>query len=250
MAKTYRTIQQWNHWLTHFLGKSILDAEEKALTALLAGKFGKSTILIGVPHQNILLQASNLPCRYLLGPLLHRDKYIRYIESAFYELPLQSGSVDQVILPHTLEFLDNPNQLLSEACRVVKPEGHIFILGFNPYSLWGIKKHFGKDKAIPWSGNFISALTVKKWLGLADFELEKQEMVLFRPPTQHFSLYKKLKFLEWLGKKCYKPFGGIYLLQARAKVTPLTPIRMHWTQEISGIGIRAGTLPGPSIRNY
>ena len=99
-----------------------------------------------------------------------------------------------------------------------------------------------KNKSIPWSGNFIPAAKIKKWLLLADFELEKQSMVLFRPATQHLSLYNKLKFLEWLGKKCYKPWGGVYILKAKAKVIPLTPIRMHWKQELSGLRLPAGTM--------
>ena len=54
------------------------------------------------------------------------------------------GSIDLVILPHILECIDNPRQLLAEACRIIKPEGHIIICGFNPHSLWGLKKIMGK----------------------------------------------------------------------------------------------------------
>lgn len=250
MAKTYRYIQQWNHWLTHFLGKALLAEEQRLLLSYLSTHFGKNSLLIGVPHQKVLLKTSLIHQQILLSPLLEKENTITYVEAEFYELPIQSGSVDQVILPHTLEIIDNPHQLLSEACRVVKPEGHIFILGFNPYSLWGLKRYFTNDKKVPWSGNFIPSSTVKKWLSLADFELVKQDMLLFRPPTQHLALFQKLKYLEWIGKKCYKPFGGVYMLQAKAKVVPLTPIRLHWKQELSGVRVSIGTIPGPSIRNH
>lgn len=250
MARTYRIVLQWNHWLTTFLGKGLLNSEHKALSRLLVDQYGKTSLLLGVPHQYTLLKNSTLPYQFLLGPLLTHDKNFHAIEATFYELPIQSGSVDQVILPHTLELIDNPHQLLSEACRIIKPEGHIFILGFNPYSLWGLKKYLSKGLNTPWSGNFISASVVKKWLALADFELENHRMLLFRPPTQHQSLFNKLNFLEWLGDKCYNPFGGVYILQAKAKVIPLTPIRLHWTQELSGVNISPGSIPGPSIRNH
>lgn len=236
MAKAYHYIRQWNHWLTHFLGKSLLEAEQHILLSLLSNLFGKTSVLLGVPHQKKLLQTSESNYKILLSPLLDREKtpLSYFIEGEFYEIPIQSGSVDQVIVPHTLEFIDNPHQLLSEACRIVKPEGYIFILGFNPYSLWGLKQKLMNHKNIPWSGNFIPAATIKKWLALSDFELVKHEMLLFRPPTQHQSFYNKLKPLEWIGNKCYKAFGGVYILQAKAKVTPLTPIRLHWTQELTG----------------
>lgn len=249
MAKTYRKIQQWNHWLTSFLGRDVLDQERKLLQSLLIEKYCKNALLIGSPYQQDLLQSSNASCQFLLGPLLNRNPEIHYIEGELYELPIQSGSVDQVILPHALEFIDNPHQLLSEACRIVRPEGNIYILGFNPVSLWGLKKCLTNHSHVPWSGNFIQLSTVKKWLALADFELEKQCMILFRPPTQHYELYEKLKCLEWIGKKCYKSFGGVYLLQAKAKVVPLTPIRLHWKQELSGVRVSVG-IPGSSIRNH
>lgn len=248
MAKVYQAIHQWNHWLTHFLGKSLLEAEQSKLETILRGRFGKSAVLLGVPHQSPLLQSVVAPCPYLLGPLVNRDKQIHYIEGDFHELPIQSGSVDHVILPHTLEYLDNPRQLLSEACRIVKPEGYLYILGFNPYSFWGLRRYLAKHKHIPWSGNFLKANTIKKWLELADFELQQQDMILFRPPFQRPSLYQKFKFLEWIGQKCFRALGGVYILQAKAKVIPLTPIRLHWKQELSGVRISTTTL-GPTIRN-
>jgi SAM-dependent methyltransferase len=249
VAKTYRIIQQWNHWVVQALGKNILFAEHQALSALLTSYFGKNAVLIGVPNQFPLLSGSKLPFTYVMSPLLNRDKNIRYIEGEYYNLPIQTASVDQVILPHTLEFLDNPHHLLLEACRIIKPEGRIFILGFNPFSFWGVKKYLMKHKNIPWSGNFLPPSTVKKWLTLADFELERQEMIVFRPPLKNQKIYDSLNFLEWIGKKCYKPFGGVYILQAKAKVIPLTPIRLNWTQELSGVAMNVNTLPGSSIRN-
>ncbi len=248
MVKTYRTIHQWNHWLTSFLGKSLLTAELNALSLLTLGHYGNNALLLGATNQHTLLQSSAVAHQFLLGPLFNREKNMNYIEGEFYELPIQSGSIDQVFVPHMLELTDNPHQLLSEACRIVKPEGYIFIIGFNPYSLWGLKKLQMKNKNVPWSGNFIHPSTIKKWLALVDFELETQQTLYFRPPTQHRNVFNNLKFLEWIGNKCYKPFGGIYIIKAKAKVIPLTPIRMQWTQELSGAGAIDYTISGSSIR--
>lgn len=245
----YRTLQQWDLWLTQFLGHSVLEAEKKFLLNCLSTYFGKQGLLLGVPHQNELLKASVTAHQIVLTPLISKTRQIKTIESEFDELPISSGRVDLVLLPHTLEYLDNPRQLLSEACRIVKPEGHIVILGFNPMSLWGIKKMFSKKNKgiVPWSSNFIRAGSIKEWLSLADFELVKQNTLLFRPPLKHQGLYRKLNFLEWVGRKCGGYFGGVYVLIAKAKVIPLTPIRMRWKQSLPGIRV---TLPGPSMRHY
>lgn len=238
LAHGYRTLQHWDHWLAQqFLGNKLLETEERVFSHLLQKHFGKHVLLIGVPHQYPLLSSTLLPCHSLITPFISQEKKSCFIEGDFHELPIMTGSVDLVMLPHTLELVDNPRQLLSEACRVIKPEGLIILCGFNPYSLWGVKKLFGKHKTIPWTLNFLRTQKVKKWLQLADFVMEKHTSTLFTPPLDKASLYNKFHFMEYVGKKCFPTFGGIYILVARAKVIPLTPIRLKWKQPLSGIRI-------------
>lgn len=247
MAKTYRAIQQWDHWLNQFLGHSLLAAEQQFLPTLLKERYGKHTLLIGSPSQEALLNASEMPFHLLLSPLHLRHKTVISIESTFYELPIASGSIDLVLLPHTLEHVDNPRKLLAESCRIVKPEGHIIIFGFNPYSLWGIKKILMRSQHMPWAGNFIASKVVKNWLTLDDFELCTQHKILFRPATNHPKLYERMKFFEWLGNKFFYTFGSVYILEARAKVIPLTPIKLSWQQKLSGM-LPTTRLSGSSMR--
>lgn len=248
MAKTHRAIQHWNHWLNQPLGRRVLEAEQQFLPHLLTDCYGQHALLIGVPHQHELLKFSSISHQVLLSPLINKNKTIRSIESDLYELPVHDASIDLVLLPHTLELIDNPRKLLNEACRVVKPEGFIIIFGFNPYSLWGLKKCFTHHQETPWTGNFIPAGSVKKWLQLADFELINQDALLFRPPLQHHDvIYQKIKFLEWIGNKLWTPLGGVYMLMAKAKVIPMTPIKLHWKQQLYGVQV---STSGPSIRNW
>lgn len=241
----YRTLQHWNQWLKQqFLGTSLLEAEQQAISEMLEKQFGKHALLIGVPHQNHLLQSTSIPCHTLISPLINHDRKANYVEGDFHELPIHTGSIDVVLLPHTLEFVDNPRQLLAEACRIIKPEGVILISGFNPLSAWGARKMLVKHKVAPWSGTFIHANKVKRWLQLADFAMEKQKSILFRPPVSRRSFYQNLVFLEYLGNKVFPSFGGVYILLARAKVIPLTPIRLKWKQQLSGIRIST-SISGP-----
>lgn len=234
MAYGYHTLQHWNQWLSHqFLGNSLLEAEEQILARLLEKHYGKHAVLIGVPKQAELLKSIHIPYQSLLTSLIPKDNLSHCIESDFHELPLLTGSIDLVVLPHTLELVDNPRQLLSEACRIIKPEGLIVICGFNPYSTWGVRKLLTKKRTAPWSGNFMQPYKVKSWLRLADFEMEKQRTALFRPPVKKSAVYQKMHFLETFGSKCLPLFGGVYVLLARAKVIPLTPIRLKWKQQLS-----------------
>jgi len=239
-------VQQWEQWLGQFLGETLIKTEQHFLATRFAERYGKYSLLLGVPHQHSMLDPLTINKHVVLSPLINKNTKITYIEGSYKELAIASGSVDFVVIPHTLDFVDNPVQLLNEACRVVKPEGDIVIFGFNPYSLWGLTKWWHGHKTIPWSGNFIPPAKIKNWLMLADFELVRQDMLMFRPPLQRRSLMQKLAFLEWLGAKSHAFFGGVYVINAKAKVTPLTPIRLHWKQQISALRV---TMPGPTMRD-
>jgi SAM-dependent methyltransferase len=191
-----------------------MKAEQHLLSQLLANHYGKQAVLIGSPAQFPLLNSTPVLRHTILTPLAPQptdEKNTSIIETDFHELPLLSGSVDLVILPHTLEFIDNPQHLLAEACRVIKPEGLIAICGINPYSLWGLKK---------WMGHVIPSQKVQHWLSLNEFVLEKKSLTLYQP-----------SFIKHL-----LPFmGSVYVLIARAKVIPMTPIRLKWKQQLSSI---------------
>lgn len=203
---------------------------------MLKRHFGKHAALIGVSHQYQLLDASLLPCHTLLSPILHHDKRIMTIESDFRHLPIATGSIDLALLPHTLELIDHPRQLIAEACRIIKPEGLIVISGFNPISMWGLRKLFSHSRIQPWENNFIQASKIKSWLKLYDFQLEQHQCTLYRPPVGQRTIFEKLSFLE-SAAKFLNTLGGTYVLTARAKVVPLTPIKMKWKQQLSGIRI-------------
>jgi len=245
---SHRLIMHWNQWLNQSLGQLIVQTEQEVLKTFLSEVYGKHAVLVGVPHQCELLNPLLLACHLLVTPLHHHSCPVKVIESSLHELPLASGSVDLVLLPHTLELVDNPRQLLAEACRIVKPEGHLIVCGFNIYSMWGLKKLF-----LPIHSSFpvLHSLTsgmVKKWLNLSDFQLVQETTTLYRPPIQNSQVFKKLHFLEWMGHKSRFPWGAVYVLMAKAKVIPLTPIRWRWKQRLAGMPIPTH-IPGPSIRN-
>jgi SAM-dependent methyltransferase len=248
LAYGYKTLQHWNQWLAHhYLGHKLLDAENRALTQVTERHFGKHALLLGVPAQLNLLSSNHLVCQTLASPLPPKTETPDYIESDFHDLPFMTGSVDLVLLPHTLDFIEHPRQLLAEACRIIKPDGLIAIAGFNPFSTWGLRKQVSRLKLVPWTGQFSHPNQVKKWLNLADFAVEQQVTTMFRPPLDQRYFFDKLDFMEKVGTRCFPMWGGAYILLARAKVVPLTPIRMKWKQQLSGIRIST-TISGHIAR--
>ncbi len=245
LAHGYQSLKHWNEWLTEqFLGERLLTAEGFQLTQLLNKHYGKQALLIGVPKQYPLLLSSPILYHSLLTPLAFEERKPHHIQADIHEIPILTGSIDLVMLPHTLELVTNPQKLLAEACRITKPEGLIVICGFNPYSSWALKKVFTYGKKNTWRNHFIHSRQIQHWLKLADFVLEKRMSALFTPPITHPNIYNKFNFLEKVGNRLFPFLGGVYIMLARAKVVPLTPIRLQWKQQLNGIRLPA-TLPGP-----
>ncbi len=96
----------------------------------------------------------------------------RKIQAKSYNLPLQSNSIDMIILPHLLEFDANRFQTMREVERVLKPEGLLVVLNFNPWSLWVRYQYlWDKKMADSWRGHFISRARILDWLKLLNFEV-------------------------------------------------------------------------------
>lgn len=96
----------------------------------------------------------------------------RKIQAKAHHLPLQSDSIDMVIIPHLLEFDAHRFQTMREVERVLKPEGLLVVLNFNPLSLW-VRYQFLWDKkfADSWSGHFIPRSRILDWFKLLNFEV-------------------------------------------------------------------------------
>jgi SAM-dependent methyltransferase len=114
-------------------------------------------------------------------------------------LPLASNSVDVVLLPHTLEFCDNPHGVLREANRVLMPGGHLLMLGYSRYSLWGLREAFRRP---PFGdgAKLIAERRLGDWMGLLGLELTRMERYLYRLPINHGWLSRRSRWLENWGR--------------------------------------------------
>lgn len=218
-------------WYRLDLGRRLLETECAQLAELLPDLFGYHVLQIGCLADTDLLGSSRITHRVVLagesegsGGVVTPGIYARADA-----LPIATDSVDVVLLAHTLEFEADPHGVLREAERVLIPEGHVIILGFNPWSLWGVWRLALSGRVRPpWCGRFISLLRMKDWLALLGFDIVVQRSYFFRPPLQHAGVMKRLRFMEALGSRAWPNMGGAYLLLAKKRVATLTPIKPRW----------------------
>ncbi len=143
------------------------------------------------------------------------------------QLPIASDSVDAVILAHTLDFSPEPHQVLREVERVLIAGGRVIVVGFNPFSLWGLWRLFGRWRGtVPWCGQFLSYPRLNDWLTLMGFGVERMDVMEFRPPTGAM----RLESIERFGRRVWPMLAGVYVVRAVKRVSRVTPVPRRWSR--------------------
>lgn len=239
-------------WYLSPLGQWVAESERVLLDQVLSNLFGYHLVQVGQPAPMDLLSATRVlhstvlmldPCERELPPGSKAELAVGRETT----LPLASDAVDVLLLPHTLDFSVNPHQVLREADRVLIPEGHLVVLGFNPLGLWGlIRLGLGWRGRVPWCGRFISTVKLKDWLALLGFDTILVRGYFYRPPLQRIAVMDRLQFIERFGERYELPFGAGYLLVAKKRVATLTPIRPRWRPRRA---LLPGRLAKPTMQN-
>ncbi|TCJ13194.1 SAM-dependent methyltransferase [Parasulfuritortus cantonensis] len=209
------------NWFDSDVGRYVLEREQAWFDATSADLFGFNALQIGQCHIDFL-RANRMPFRFNAsvadGTLQARPE----------ELPIAGQSIDLLALPHMLEFSPNPHQLLREVERVLRPEGHLLLAGFNPFGLWGLKRTFGSQRGYPWHGRFLHLTRIKDWLSLLGFELLSGRMVCYAPPVNRAGWLRRFRFMEAAGDRWWALGGGVYLLHAVKRVRGMRLIAPRW----------------------
>jgi SAM-dependent methyltransferase len=212
------TAQSLNEWLDTAQGKYVLSREQTYFDHTVADIFGFNALQMGMTGQEFLRQ-SRMPLRVRGDESATAD--VRFCHD---ELPFPCESMDLLLLPHVLEFAENPHQILREVERVLMPEGNLIISGFNPFSLWGLRRALGSKQDYPWCGEFIALKRLKDWLALLGFVVV----------DVRFSALARCCFMDGSGDRRWAGSGGVYFLHAIKRVPGMRLIQPKWNKKLVG----------------
>jgi SAM-dependent methyltransferase len=214
-------------WIETPLGRYLIEREQQFFDDAVADVFGYNALQLGMPEVDFL-RGSRIQLRCRVGSEAHTD-----LRADVRDLPIASSSVDLVVLPHVLEFSEHPHQILREVGRVLVPEGHAVVAGFNPFSLWGWRRKFHRRGDYPWQGRFISLMRVKDWLALLGFEIIGGRMSAYAPPAGQQKWLDRFRFMEAAGDRWWPIAGGVYFLQAVKRVRSVRLIMPKWSDRLA-----------------
>ena len=224
-------------WFAGDLGAAVLEQERAALNDILQDLFGYYLVQLGAVTPIDLLGASRIRVRIVVDPELPPLVEGTCIRARADTVPISSDSIDVVLVHHCLEFAADPHVILREVERILIPEGHVVIVAFNPWSLWGawrlIRKRGGHP---PWYGRFLGLARIKDWLGLLGFDTIEVRPLFFRPPMRHLGVMRRLGFLEKAGERFWPLLAGVHVVVGKKRVATLTPIKTRWRPQRTLVG--------------
>jgi SAM-dependent methyltransferase len=210
-------------WFGGSLGRYLLEKEHAYFDGAVVDVFGYNAFQLGLSEIDFL-RAS----RIVLRCRVDADGTAG-LRADFRDLPIASNSADLILLPHVLEFSANPHEILREVVRVLVPEGQVVISGFNPWSLWGVRRLFARQGGYPWNGRFLNLPRLKDWLTLLGLEITAGQMSCYVPPSINPKWLSRFAFMEAAGDRWWPVAGGVYFLQAIKRVRGMRIITPEWS---------------------
>lgn len=220
--------QALSAWFNSELGRELLTAEDRLLGHILPDLFGYHALQLGQIVPRHLLMDSRIRHRIVADKQLLMVEGLSPLLSLPEQLPLPANSMDIVVLQHLLDVSVNPHAVLREAARVLIPEGHLVIMGFNPWSLWGLWRFCRLPWSdTPWLKRDLSPQRLADWLALLDFDIVGVESAYFMPPIATTGVRQRFMWLEALGQRYWSQGGAAYAVLAKKRVACVTPLRLR-----------------------
>jgi SAM-dependent methyltransferase len=227
---------QVHAWLRSPLGSRLYAIERRLVSEALAQVFGWQLLQIGLwGDDDGLIGDARTQSKTVLAWHGDRASEATLIRSRTDALAIQSDAADAVLLPHTLEYEPDPHEILREVGRILAGEGHLIVLGFRPFSSWGMRHLFAREGFPPGLDRLIGERRLRDWLKLLGFEIVDSRRYLFSLPWGAPNP-TSLSFMERTGETLFPMFAGGYLIKARKRVYTLTPIRPRWRLRTKVVG--------------
>ncbi len=209
-------------WSGTPIGKFIIRSEQNLLDDMLEDIFGYFSLQIGHPHRD-LLENSPISGKFRVGRAQVCD-----IIADYHQLPFASAEVDLVVICHALEFCLYPEIVIRESFRVLRPEGHLVVIGFNAAGPYGLRQYFNLSDKYPFSGNFVSVRRLRDWFAVLGMTVGQGCYLGYTPLWQTKLDGWWQSVFEHAGDRWWPTWGAVYMLRAIKRVPAMRRSVPKW----------------------
>lgn len=129
------------------------------------------------------------------------------------EIPLPEGSVNRVLLIHSIEHSEHLDGLVKEIYRVLTPSGRMLAIVPNRLGLWA------RSPRTPFGyGRPFSMMQMRELLAGNELTVTRSRSALFIPPTHLRLVWKCAAYIEWIGKLLCPFIGGVLMVEAEKQL--------------------------------
>ena len=221
-------LESFEDWYQTPLGRQLLADQRTQVDRLARNLSGARQLHVALSHRLPLATGTDFPQRILVTPHWHDQMPAGVAVCDADELPFPGESMDLVILHHAADFSAQPHQVLREASRVLRGEGSILMMGFNPLSLWGLRRLVSRQRTGPWGGRFLLRSRMEDWLSLLNFAVESAETSFFKMPLQASTLHEGRGIIEQVCANRFLPVGAYYCILAKKRIYSRLPRKPAW----------------------
>ena len=222
-------------WYQSRSGRRLRAQITKDLRAVLGKWFGYHIVTLGVDAGISVCEITRI--RHTINIVPNDDVCGRGgtdVVALDAELPLATESVDVIVLINAFELTSVPHELLREVQRALTPNGHVLVVGSNPFSLRGLWCWFLRLLGCTHCAQSMgpSAKKLEDWLNLLGFSVAPPRYKLVLPISGCGRLGRWLVKLDnWLvGHNI--PLGSSYIVYGGKMVrgdiqTPELSVETH-----------------------
>lgn len=128
-------------------------------------------------------------------------------------IPLETESVDRIIVIHGFEMSEQPDEFLAEIWRVLKSNGRLLLVVPNRMGFWA-----RADWTPFGAGRPFTMSQINGHLQHNLFVRERIERALYMPPFRSFWLLRFAYTLEGFGKFFFAGLAGVHIVEASKQV--------------------------------
>jgi SAM-dependent methyltransferase len=225
-------------WLETPFGQALLAQEARVVEQAFDGIFGEQCLQLGLwgePNAFLRFARTQRSACIADWPKVSENDRPGAV-GHLHRLPVASDAVDAVLLPHTLDYSDDRSHaILREADRVLRPHGHLVVLGFKPGGLWGLRRLIPGAGLPPAADRLISDRRLADWLQLLDMRIHGVTRYFFRWPLPGNKGISS-QLWESRGRRFWPELAACYMLTAQKRVVTLTPLKKPWRTRAKVVG--------------